>query len=41
MVEAMDEISTTITKEWIGLIILPSISSVAGEFLRLTVALQR
>jgi Ca2+:H+ antiporter len=29
MVEAMNEISTTITKEWIGLIILPSISSLA------------
>jgi len=33
----MDEISTTISKEWIGLIILPTISSVAGEFLPLTI----
>ncbi|PPQ67527.1 hypothetical protein CVT25_006068 [Psilocybe cyanescens] len=29
LVEAMDEISTTISKEWVGLILLPAISSVA------------
>ncbi|KAF9485205.1 hypothetical protein BDN70DRAFT_871602 [Pholiota conissans] len=29
LVEAMDEISTTIRKEWVGLILLPAISSVA------------
>lgn len=31
LVEAMDEISTTIRKEWVGLILLPAISSVAGN----------
>lgn len=31
LVEAMDEISTKISKEWVGLIILPTISSVAGQ----------
>jgi len=30
LVEAMDEISETISKEWVGLIVLPAISSVAG-----------
>ncbi len=41
LVEAMDEISMTIRKEWIALILLPAISSVAGmrlfiiSFLRL------
>ena len=30
LVEAMDEISMTIRKEWIALILLPAISSVAG-----------
>lgn len=30
LVEAMDELSTTISKEWIGLIVLPTISAVAG-----------
>ncbi|KAF9048630.1 Sodium/calcium exchanger protein-domain-containing protein [Panaeolus papilionaceus] len=29
LVEAMDELSTTISKEWIGLIVLPTISAVA------------
>ncbi|PPR00789.1 hypothetical protein CVT24_000754 [Panaeolus cyanescens] len=29
LVESMDEISTTISKEWIGLIVLPTISAVA------------
>jgi hypothetical protein len=31
LVEAMDEISETISKEWVGLIVLPAISSVAGK----------
>jgi Ca2+:H+ antiporter len=31
LVESMDGISSTIGKEWIGLIVLPSISAVAGE----------
>ncbi len=31
LVTAMDEISTTISKEWVGLILLPAISSVAGN----------
>ncbi|KAH9481405.1 Vacuolar calcium ion transporter [Psilocybe cubensis] len=29
LVEAMDEVSTTISKEWVGLILLPAVSSVA------------
>ncbi|THV07398.1 hypothetical protein K435DRAFT_332413 [Dendrothele bispora CBS 962.96] len=29
LVEAMDEISTTISKQWIGLILLPAVSSIA------------
>lgn len=30
LVEAMDEISMTISKQWVGLILLPAISSIAG-----------
>jgi Ca2+:H+ antiporter len=30
MVASIDGISTTISKEWIGLILLPAVSSVAG-----------
>jgi len=29
----MDGVSTTISKEWVGLILLPAISSVAGLFM--------
>lgn len=32
LVESMDGISTTISKEWVGLILLPTISSIAGKF---------
>jgi len=32
LVEAMDGISTTISKEWVGLILLPAVSSVAGLY---------
>lgn len=31
LVESMNGISTTISKEWIGLILLPAVSSIAGE----------
>jgi len=30
LVEAMDEISSTVSKQWIGLILLPAVSSIAG-----------
>lgn len=30
MVESMDGISKTISKEWVGLILLPAVSSIAG-----------
>ncbi|KAF8950403.1 hypothetical protein BDZ97DRAFT_1219503 [Flammula alnicola] len=33
LVEAMDEISTTISKEWVALILLPAVGSVAGTCL--------
>lgn len=32
LVESMDGISSTISKEWIALILLPAVSSVAGMF---------
>ena len=31
----MDEISSAISKEWVGLILLPAISSVAGKIYKL------
>lgn len=31
LVESMDGISTTISKEWVGLILLPMVSSIAGS----------
>ena len=36
LVESMDGISSTISKEWIALILLPAVSSVAGESLLLS-----
>ena len=33
LVESLDTISTTISKEWIALVMLPAISSIAGMIL--------
>jgi len=33
LVESMDAVSSTISKDWVGLILLPGISSVAGFYL--------
>ena len=33
LVESLDTISTTISKEWIALVMLPAISSIAGVVL--------
>ena len=32
LVESMDAVSSTISKDWVGLILLPGISSVAGSY---------
>ena len=32
LVESMDAVSSTISKDWVGLILLPGISSVAGFY---------
>ncbi len=33
LVESMNEVSTTISKEWVGLILLPAVGSLAGSYL--------
>lgn len=32
LVESMDGISTTISKQWVGLVLLPAVSSIAGMY---------
>ena len=31
LVEAMDETSTVVSKQWVGLILIPAVRSIAGE----------